>query len=174
MILRFAAAAIALSLLLNSTASAQATPHRKVVNTNVNPSDASWPENYILSLTGKDGETSIAEITIMLAGPTFSADSMSRDPKKEPTVTFAGVASRGAEGGLTIQYTIGMEIAAVASVQTSVDADGKPRTQENIQYKTSTARSTVRLNPGEAAEILRTGSRVWRLALDRVAAQKEE
>ena len=169
MISRLAVAALFSCLTFTPTGFAQESHPQSLPPRESSKPSAAWPENYVLNLTTKEDETSIVDLTIMLAGPIVSVQQPAKDPRKEASFSFSGNVQRDANGSLAISYTI----EGLHAVFTPLaGADGKaPR--ETVEYKTSTVRSTIRLNPGEAAEIFRIGNRTWRLSIDRVSAAKE-
>jgi len=93
---------------------------------------ASLPENYLLTLTVKDKETVVADISLVAATPEFNTSVIPLGPMAlmdkvptQATLAFSGRLTLDDDGSLLVQYALNSQMAIPNTVQeTSSPAPG--------------------------------------------------
>lgn len=125
-----------------------------------------FADNYLVTLSVSDNDKPVTELVIATARAKFNANTV------EPSMTLEGLLTPLDDGTVMVTYAVGAEVAVPISVQHTSNAAGEPGVVRNtsIQYKTQSAQAQVRLKLGEPLNVLRTGSRTYRLTVSKLPA----
>ncbi|MHA3772436.1 hypothetical protein ACXR0O_12955 [Verrucomicrobiota bacterium sgz303538] len=125
-------------------------------------------DNYLLMLSVADAEKPVSDLSIVVATPEFRIDAA------QPAITFSGSLTPQEDGSVLVRYTVGSEIAVTTQTETGqLPGAGAPVQNTSVQYKTSAAQASVKLRLDQPLQILKSGSRTFRLTVSRLAAGSE-
>ncbi len=108
--------------------------------------------NYVLTLVASGKEQPAQELSVVVATPVFNTSSA------EPAITFTGSCAPLEDGTYLITYALGRSVAV-------------PAGPNNFNYRSAATQAAVRLRLGEPVQIIRDGSQVFTLKLDRYKAE---
>ena len=128
----------------------------------------SLPDNYRITLTVTDKDKQSNELSLVVASPEFAAETI------EPSMAFSGTITPEEGGSVLIRYSLAATAAIPCQTMTSISPSGKPVTSTSIQYKTSNAHATARLQIGEPLQILKSGGCVYLLSISRLEKGAEK
>jgi hypothetical protein len=149
--------------LLSSIALAQ-VPVRQIPQNGPPSQGDALPENYVLKLVVHDKGQQITELSVVIASNQVRADTL------DPTMTISGTLSPENDGAILFRYQLGIEVAVPTQIASSPGISDRPVVvNQSIQYKSSSVQASVRLRPGEPVEILKSGTRTYRLTISRLA-----
>jgi hypothetical protein len=122
------------------------------------------PENYLLTLTVSDKDQLVTELSLVVASADFKAE------VADPVITFTGTLTPDDKEGILMSYGLGTQVAVPSQVLTTQPPSGAPvTTSSSIQYRSSSVQATVKVRVGEPLNILKSGTRSYKLTISRLS-----
>jgi len=116
------------------------------------------PENYQLTLNVSDGDKPATELSVIAVTPMFTITGV------EPNITFAGTITPEDAGTVLVAYSV------------SGDVPVRPpegAASNTTQYRVVGAQAAARLRLGETLQILKSGTRTFKLTVSKLEAAKK-
>ena len=137
------------------------------------PSGEPLPANYLLTLSVSDKDQPFTELSLVVATADFSTDAVHPIDAKETvtmpaSLTFTGSISVQEDGSVLIRYLLSYEVAIPTNMQTTKSANGEQVTNSSIQFKRSSTQASAKLRLSEPIQILKSGTRTYRLTISRL------
>ena len=111
------------------------------------------PDNYQLTLVVSDGEKPATELSVVAVTPQFKVDGA------EPNITFAGTITPEEAGTVLVAYVVSGDVPIRPP-------EGAP--SSTIQYRMVGAQAAARLRLGETLQILKSGTRTFKLTISKL------
>ena len=116
------------------------------------------PDNYQLTLVVSDGDKPATELSVVAVTPQFKVDAV------EPSVTFAGTITPEDGGTVLVAYVVSGEVAI---------RPPEGAASGTIQYRAVGAQAAARLRLGETLQILKSGTRTFKLTVAKLETAKK-
>ena len=128
------------------------------------------PANYQLTLELSENDQPTAELSFVVASTEFTTDWVQpideRAKAAVPTVLrFTGSLALQEGGFVLVRYKLVAEVAIPTEVNGSIKATGERISAPSIQFKTNSTEASAKLKPNERFQILKNGSRTYRLTV---------
>jgi hypothetical protein len=128
------------------------------------------PANYQLTLELSENDQPASELSFVVATTEFTTDWV--QPKDEranvdvPTfLRFTGSLAFQEDGSVLVRYKLGAEVAIRTEIQSLSKATVGKISTPSIQFKTNSTEASARLKLNERFQILKIGSRTYRLTV---------
>lgn len=144
-------------------------PRRALINPVQKVAAAPLDQNYqiTLKMMEKEGAGTPIEVALVVASPEFTASLSEQD------LTFSGTLSLAEEGVAIVAYSLAWS-KPVTVTPAGVSGEPQGLRPSNIQYQSSSSKGSVRLTMGEEVQILRAGSRIAVLGIQKLTPAKAQ